>query len=91
MGGQQAAGVLLTIKMDQLAREGASMSEEEQEAFQRPLLEQYDEEGNPYYSTARIWDDVINDPAETRTVLGLGIAAAINAPFPEPARGVFRM
>ncbi|MCH8826276.1 MAG: methylcrotonoyl-CoA carboxylase [Chloroflexi bacterium] len=91
MGGQQAAGVLLTIKMDQLAREGASMSEEEQEAFQRPLLEQYDKEGNPYYSTARIWDDGIIDPAETRTVLGLGISAALNAPFPEPARGVFRM
>ncbi len=91
MGGQQAADVLLTVKLEQLAREGKSMPPEEQEAFQRPILEKYEAEGNPYYSTARLWDDGIIDPAETRTVLGLGISAALNAPFPEHGRGVFRM
>ena len=91
MGGQQAADVLLTLRMEQLARENASMSEDDQEAFRRPILQRYEEEGDPYYSTARVWDDGIIDPAETRTVLGLGISAALNAPFPEPARGVFRM
>ena len=91
MGGQQAADVLLTLRSDHLARENASMSEDEREAFTRPILDRYDEEGDPYYSTARLWDDGIIDPAETRTVLGLGISAALNAPFPEPARGVFRM
>ena len=57
----------------------------------RPILDQYEQEGNPYYSTARLWDDGIIDPADTRMVLGLGIAAAMNAPFPQRAKGVFRM
>lgn len=91
MGGQQAADVLLRIKMDQMARDDEVMSEDEQEAFQRPVLDGYDEEGSPYYSTARLWDDGIIDPADTRTVLGLGISASLNAPFPEPAHGIFRM
>ncbi len=91
MGGQQAADVLLTVKLDQLAREDKTMTPEEREDFQRPMLESYEEEGNPYYSTARLWDDGIIDPAETRNVLGLGISAALNAPFPERNQGVFRM
>ena len=91
MGGQQAADVLLTVKLDQLARTGDTMTEGEQAEFTRPVIEGYEREGSAYYSTARLWDDGIIDPADTRTVLGLGISAALNAPFPEPARGVFRM
>ena len=91
MGGQQAADVLLTVKMGQLARTNESMTEEEQEAFQRPVIDGYEKEGNPYYSTARLWDDGIIDPVDTRTVLGLGISASLNAPFPESGQGVFRM
>ena len=91
MGGQQAAGVLLTIRLQQLERRGESMSEEEMEALQRPILDKYEAEGSPYYSTARLWDDGIIDPVDTRTMVGLGIAASLNAPFPQPRRGVFRM
>jgi len=91
MGGQQAADVLLTIQLDQLAREKKTMTEVERTAFQKPVLESYEAEGNPYYSTARLWDDGIIDPADTRTVLGLAIAASLNAPFPEHRQGVFRM
>ena len=91
MGGPQAASVLLTVRQQQLERQGRSMSDEEQEELRRPILDKYEEEGNPYYSTARLWDDGIIDPADTRTVVGLGIAASLNAPFPEPSRGVFRM
>ena len=91
MGGPQAASVLLTVRQQQLERQGGSLSEDEQEELRRPILDKYEEEGNPYYSTARLWDDGIIDPADTRTVVGLGIAASLNAPFPEPSRGVFRM
>ena len=90
MGGQQAAAVLLTIRLQQLERRGESMSEAEQETLQRPILDKYEAEGSPYYSTARLWDDGIIDPVDTRTMVGLGIAASLNAPFPEPRRGVFR-
>ena len=91
MGGQQAAEVLLTIRLQQLERQGRTMEPEEQDDLQRPILEKYDQEGDPYYSTARLWDDGIIDPVDTRMVVGLGIAASINAPFPEQKRGVFRM
>lgn len=92
MGGEQAANVLLTIKRDQLAREGKSdMSLEEQEAFKRPTLEKYEREGSPYYSTARLWDDGILDPLQTRRVLGLALAAALGSPVPPTRFGVFRM
>ena len=91
MGGQQAAEVLLTIRLQQLERQGRTMPEEERDELQRPILEKYELEGDPYYSTARLWDDGIIDPVDTRTVVGLGIAASINAPFPERKRGVFRM
>jgi 3-methylcrotonyl-CoA carboxylase beta subunit len=91
MGGEQAAGVLLTVKQDQLQAKGESMSAEEQEAFKRPTLEKYATEGAAFYSTARLWDDGIIDPVDTRRVIALGIAAAANAPI-EPVRfGVFRM
>jgi acetyl-CoA carboxylase carboxyltransferase component len=91
MGGEQAAMVLAQVKREQLAREGKPWSAAEEAEFKRPTLEKYETEGNPYYSTARLWDDGIIDPAETRQVLGLGIAAAYNAPFEPPAFGVFRM
>jgi acetyl-CoA carboxylase carboxyltransferase component len=92
MGGEQAANVLLTIKRDQLAREKkADLSLEEQNEFKRPLLAQYEREGSPYYSTARLWDDGILDPAQTRRVLGLALSACLNKPSVETQYGVFRM
>jgi acetyl-CoA carboxylase carboxyltransferase component len=91
MGGEQAAGVLTTVKRDQLAREGASLTREDEEAIRAPILEKYDREGSPYYSTARLWDDGILDPADTRTALALGLSAAFNAPIREARFGVFRM
>jgi acetyl-CoA carboxylase carboxyltransferase component len=91
MGGEQAAGVLTTVKRDQLAREGRQMSTEEEDAIRAPILQKYEHEGSPYYSTARLWDDGILDPAETRQALALGLSAAFNAPIPAPKFGVFRM
>jgi len=91
MGGEQAAGVLATVKRDQLAREGRALSPEEEAAIRDPILEKYEREGSPYYSTARLWDDGILDPAETRQALALGLSAAFNAPIPEAKFGVFRM
>lgn len=92
MGGEQAANVLLTVKMDQMASQSAEpMSAEEQSAFRQPTLDKYNQEGSCYYSTARLWDDGIIDPVDTRRVLALGIEAALNAPS-EPARfSMFRM
>jgi acetyl-CoA carboxylase carboxyltransferase component len=84
MGGEQAASVLTTVS-------GKKMTPEEEAMFKRPVLEKYEAEGNPYHSTARLWDDGIIDPRDTRTVLGLGIAASLNAPMPETPFGVFRM
>ena len=91
MGGEQAASVLATVKRDQLAREGRTLSPEEETAIRAPILEKYDSEGSPYYSTARLWDDGVLDPARTRDALALGLSAAYNAPIPEPKFGVFRM
>jgi acetyl-CoA carboxylase carboxyltransferase component len=91
MGGEQAAGVLTTVKREQLARQGASLSPEEDEAIRQPILEKYDREGSPYYSTARLWDDGVLDPVETRRALALGLSAAANAPVPRAKFGVFRM
>jgi 3-methylcrotonyl-CoA carboxylase beta subunit len=91
MGGEQAASVLLTVKLQQLREKGQSMSPAEQQAFMAPTLAKYEEEGNPYYSTARLWDDGILDPRETRDVLGLSIAMSLNAPIPDHRVGVFRM
>src|SRR6266496_3597442 len=92
MGGEQAASVLATVKQEQLARAGKpAMSAAEVASFERPTREKYEVEGNPYHSTARLWDDGVLDPAETRTALGLAISAAYNAPVPETEFGVFRM
>ena len=92
MGGEQAANVLLTVKQDQLARRNETLlTPEEQSAFKQPILDKYEHEGSPYYATARLWDDGILDPAETRQVLGLALSASLNAPVAETHYGVFRM
>src|SRR6516162_5728062 len=92
MGGEQAANTLLTVKLDQLAREGDSMSTAEQQEFVRPTLEKYEFESSCYYASARLWDDGVIDPLETRNTLALAIAASLNAGIPAaPAFGVFRM
>ena len=91
MGGEQAAHVLLQVKMDQQAAQGKTMSAAEQQEFMKPTLDKYAQEGNAYYSTARLWDDGVIDPADTRMVLALGISAAMNAAPEETRFGVFRM
>jgi len=91
MGGEQAAGVLATVKQEQLAREGKSMTPQEEAEFKQPTLELYEKQGHPYYASARLWDDGVIDPADTRMVLGLSISAALNAPIKETQFGVFRM
>jgi acetyl-CoA carboxylase carboxyltransferase component len=91
MGGEQAASVLAQVKQEQLERQGKAMTPAEVEAFKAPTLAKYEEEGSPYYSTARLWDDGIIPPEDTRTVLALGLSAALNAPIPESRFGVFRM
>ncbi|HEY8190561.1 MAG TPA: carboxyl transferase domain-containing protein [Micavibrio sp.] len=91
MGGEQAAGVLATVKRAGMERDGKSWSAAEEEAFRKPVLEQYETEGHPYYASARLWDDGIIDPADTRKVLGLAISASLNAPMEETRYGVFRM
>jgi 3-methylcrotonyl-CoA carboxylase beta subunit len=91
MGGAQAANVLLTVQEDNLEREGREMTDEEREEFKRPILEKYEEEGNPYHSTARLWDDGVIDPVDTRMVLALGLSAAANAPIEATRFGIFRM
>jgi 3-methylcrotonyl-CoA carboxylase beta subunit len=91
MGGEQAASVLATVKRDNLEADGTTWSAEEEEAFKAPILKTYEAEGNPYYATARLWDDGIIRPAETRDVLGLAFAACLNAPVEETRFGVFRM
>ena len=91
MGGEQAAGVLATIKQDQMARDDKLMSPEEEAAFKQPIIDLYEEQGHPYYASARLWDDGVIDPADTRKVLGLCISASLNAPIEETSFGVFRM
>ncbi len=91
MGGEQAAAVLTTVKSEQLARSGKSLSPEDERAIADPVLQKYEEEGSPYYSTARLWDDGVIDPADTRKYLGLALSVAANVPTPPPKFGVFRM
>ena len=91
MGGEQAAGVLATVKRDQVAREGGTFTAEADAAIREPILQKYDTEGSPYYSTARLWDDGILDPAQTRAAVALGLSAAFNAPIPPAKFGIFRM
>ncbi len=91
MGGEQAAGVLATVRRDGIEARGEEWSAADEEAFKAPLREQYETQGNPYYATARLWDDGIIDPVDTRRVLGLGLSAAMNAPIARAEFGVFRM
>ncbi|HMM87189.1 carboxyl transferase domain-containing protein [Azohydromonas sp.] len=92
MGGEQAASVLATVKRDAIEARGGAWSAEEEAAFRRPILAQYERQGHPYYASARLWDDGVIDPADTRRVLALAISASLNAPIPErPQFGVFRM
>jgi 3-methylcrotonyl-CoA carboxylase beta subunit len=91
MGGEQAASVLSTVRGEQVEAKGGTWSAEEAEAFKAPIRDQYEHQGNPYYSTARLWDDGIIDPAETRTVLGLALTVCSYAPLEPVSYGVFRM
>jgi 3-methylcrotonyl-CoA carboxylase beta subunit len=91
MGGEQAASVLATVKRDGIEAKGGSWSAQDEEQFKAPIREQYEHQGHPYYASARLWDDGVIDPADTRTVLALGLSAALNAPIPETKFGLFRM
>ena len=91
MGGEQAAGVLATVKRDGIEAKGGSWSAEEEAAFKQPVLDQFGHQSHPYYASARLWDDGVIDPADTRRVLGLALSASLNAPIGEPKFGVFRM
>jgi 3-methylcrotonyl-CoA carboxylase beta subunit len=91
MGGEQAASVLATIRRDTIEAKGEIWTAEDEEAFKQPIREQYEVEGHPYYASARMWDDGVIDPADTRTVLGLAISASLNAPIEPTKFGVFRM
>jgi len=91
MGGEQAASVLATVKRDGIEARGGSWSSDEEEAFKSPIRRQYEEQGHPYFASARLWDDGVIDPADTRMVLALGLSAALNAPIPETTFGIFRM
>jgi 3-methylcrotonyl-CoA carboxylase beta subunit len=91
MGGEQAAGVLVQVKREQLERAGETLSAEEEAKIKQPILEQYERQGHPYYSSARLWDDGVIDPAQTREVLALALSASLNAPIEPTTFGVFRM
>lgn len=91
MGGEQAAGVLATVKQDQLLREGRPMTEAQLAEFKRPTLEKYQNESSAYYSSARIWDDGIIDPIDTRQTIALGIESSLYREWETPQTGVFRM
>jgi 3-methylcrotonyl-CoA carboxylase beta subunit len=91
MGGEQAASVLATVKREALEAQGGAWSAEDEAAFKAPLLSQYEREGHPYYASARLWDDGVIDPADTRRVLALGMSASLNQPIQETKFGVFRM
>jgi len=91
MGGEQAAGVLLTVKKDQVARRGETLTEEQEQAIVDPIIAKYETEGHAYYSSARLWDDGVIDPTQTRDILGLGLAMSLNAPIPPVKFGVYRM
>lgn len=91
MGGEQAAGVLISLKIRQLQKEGKEVTKEMEEEMKRPIIEMYDREGHPYFSSARLWDDGVIDPADTRRVLAMSLSAALNAPVTETHFGVFRM
>jgi 3-methylcrotonyl-CoA carboxylase beta subunit len=91
MGGEQAASVLATVRRDGIEARGEEWSAEDEESFKAPIRDTYEHQGSPYYSTARLWDDGVIDPVDTRRVLGMGLAASAGAPVPEPSYGIFRM
>jgi 3-methylcrotonyl-CoA carboxylase beta subunit len=91
MGGEQAAGVLATVKRDAIEAKGGTLTAEQEQAIKQPILEQFGHQSHPYYSSARLWDDGVIDPADTRRVLALGLSAALNAPIGDPKFGIFRM
>jgi 3-methylcrotonyl-CoA carboxylase beta subunit len=91
MGGEQAASVLATVKRDGLEGKGGTWSKDEEDAFKQPIKEQYEHQGHPYYASARLWDDGVIDPVDTRMVLALGLSASLNAPIPDVKFGLFRM
>ncbi|MEX3822535.1 carboxyl transferase domain-containing protein, partial [Paraburkholderia sp. BR14262] len=91
MGGEQAASVLATVRRDGIEAKGGTWGAEEENAFKQPIRDQYELQGHPYYASARLWDDGVIDPAQTRDVLGLGLSATMNAPIEETRFGVFRM
>jgi 3-methylcrotonyl-CoA carboxylase beta subunit len=91
MGGEQAANVLAQVKRDRMEKAGEEWPDADEEAFKQPILDQYERQGHPYFASARLWDDGVIDPADTRQVLGLAISAALNAPIRETRFGVFRM
>ncbi len=91
MGGEQAAGVLATVRREGIERKGGKWSAAEEAAFKQPIVDQFEMQGHPLYASARLWDDGIVDPRKTRDVLGLCLAAALNAPIAETRFGVFRM
>ncbi|WP_096667404.1 carboxyl transferase domain-containing protein [Polaromonas sp. AET17H-212] len=91
MGGEQASSVLASVRRDAIEAKGGSWSADEEKAFKQPMLDQFEHQSHPYYSSARLWDDGVIDPADTRRVLALGLRASLNAPIPEPKFGVFRM
>jgi 3-methylcrotonyl-CoA carboxylase beta subunit len=91
MGGEQAASVLARVRRDSIEAKGGQWTAEEEESFKAPIREQYEKQGHPYYASARLWDDGVIDPLDTRLVLGLSISASLNAPIPETKFGVFRM
>jgi len=91
MGGEQAAGVLATVRRDGLERKGETWSLQDEAAFKQPTIDMFEEQSHPLYATARLWDDGIIDPRKTRDVLGLSLAASMNAPIPDTQFGVFRM
>ena len=91
MGGEQAAGVLAQVKKDSMAKRGLPWSSDDEQALKAPIIEQFDKQSHPYYATARLWDDGIIRPRDSRRVLALALAAALNAPIPETRHGVFRM
>ena len=91
MGGEQAASVLATVRRDGIEAKGGTWSAQEEEAFKAPLRQQYETQGHPYYASARLWDDGVIDPKDTRRILGLAISASLNAPIADTKFGLFRM
>jgi 3-methylcrotonyl-CoA carboxylase beta subunit len=91
MGGEQAAGVLAQVRRTQLENAGDEWPEEEEQAFKQPIIDDFEAQGHPYYASARLWDDGVIDPTDTRRILGLALSAALNKPIEETRFGVFRM